>query len=200
MIGAAIGAATQIATGIIQGIKGRKMRKQGEKLQQQAEARRTKFQIPTGISANYAQAQNELGAKPAVEQAMQDATNQQLAGNLSAVRRYATSGADALAAASGAQNVAQQGMSQAAVAGGQARQQNMENVLQAGNALGDYQSMQWDVNVNQPYLQRMEFAQGKQAAGQAQEQAALGSIGGATGGLGSMLDSTLLKKKQRGGF
>jgi hypothetical protein len=192
MIGAAIGAGLQLATGIIQGIKGRKMRKQGEKMMRET---RPKMKIPGAIDANYAQAQNELGGKPAIQQAIEDSTQQQLAGNLSAVRRYATSSADALAAASGANNVAGQGMAEAAAAGGQQRSQNLQTAMRAGSELGDYQSLQWDMNVNQPYLQRMEFAQGRMAAGQAQEQAGLSSMGGAMGGIGSGIDTVIGRKK-----
>jgi hypothetical protein len=191
MVGALIGAGLQLATGIIKGIKGRKARKAGEKAMQET---RPRMKIPGAIDANYAQAQNELGGKPAVQQAMEDSAQQQLAGNLSAVRRYATSSADALAAASGASNVANQGMAEAAAAGGQQRGQALQNVMNAGNQLGDYQSMQWDMNVNQPYLQRMEFAQGKMAAGQAQEQSALSDIGGAAGGIGTGISGLIGRK------
>lgn len=158
-IGQGVAGTIQSAVGLFQKKRARGIRRKGEKLMEEAWKKRTNYEIPQEVRDNLASAQNEAYSKPAVMQYMEDAAGRQLAGNMSAVRRYATSSADALAAAAGANQGYGDALTNAAVAGAQTRQQNMQNVYNAGNTLADYKSMAWDMNVNQPFLQRMQWAQ-----------------------------------------
>ena len=158
-IGQGVAGTIQSGVGLLQKRKAKKIRRQGEKLMQEAWDKRTDYEIPDSITDNYATAQNEAFAKPAVMQYMQDAADRQLGSNLSAVKRYATSSADALAAASGANDVYGSALNQASLAGAQTRQQNLGQMYEAGNTLADYKTMAWDLNVNMPFLQRMQWAQ-----------------------------------------
>lgn len=169
---------------IIKGAKARKQRKRGEKLQREAEARRTDYRIPQEVIDNQKMARNEAFAEPAIVRYMEEAAQREQANNLSAVNRYSASSADALAAAAGVNATTGQRMADAAITGEQVRHQNMGALYQANNQLADYRTMQWDVNVNMPYLQRMQFAQDMQSAGRAGENQAIND------GIGSLMQIT----------
>jgi hypothetical protein len=164
-IGQGVAGTIQSVVGLMQKRKARSLRIKGERAERDAWKNRTDFEIPKEITDAYGTAQAEAFGKPALQQYMENAANQELSGNLSAVKRYATSGADALAAAAGANQQATAGMNQAAMAGAEARQQNMDRLYNAGNLLADYRSMAWDQNVNVPFLQRLQWAQDLQGAG-----------------------------------
>lgn len=151
--------------GIGQYRRAKKLLRKGEDLQRQAEAQRTDFKIPDEIKNNYQTAQSEAFGKQEIQQQMENSADAEQSANLAAINRYATSGADALSAASGANQQTAVGYNQAAIAGAQSRQQNMGNMYEAGNLLADYKSMAWDMNVNIPYLQRMQWAMDLQGAG-----------------------------------
>ena len=167
----------QIITGIINNGRARKMRKKGEGLEQQAYAGRTDFEIPQEIEQNLALAKNEAFGKPALQSQLENIAASEESANLSAVNRYATSGADALAAAAGVSQRTSQSRQKAVATGQEVRQQNMQTLYQAGNNLADYRSMQWDLNVNIPFLQRLQFAQQLQGAGYQGQNDAINSIG-----------------------
>src|SRR5574343_1162050 len=125
----------QILNGVTSGLfggserrQGKRMVRKGERLMKKAWKERTDYQIPTDITANVSQAERELGAKSNTEQAMQEAAGSELSQNLGAIRRYATSSADALAASSGANSQANARFQQAASAGAQERQQNKQDL------------------------------------------------------------------------
>lgn len=160
---------------IVKGIKARKRRKKGEKMQREAEAFRKEnpFEIPDEILENQQLAKNEAFAEPAIVRALEEQARGEQANNLSAVARYATSGADALAAATGVNNQTASRMRDAQIAGDEVRRSNMRDLYGANNTLADYRNMAWDMNVNMPYLQRMQFAQDMQSSAQAAGDQAL---------------------------
>lgn len=158
-IGQGVAGTIQSGVGLLQYRKAKKLYKEGQRLQKEAYAKRTDYQIPDEIKNNVALAQNEAFGKPAVQSYLEENANQKLSGNLSAVRRYATSSADALALASGANTQANMDMNSAAVAGAQQRQQNMQSLYQANSNLGDHRALAWDLNVNVPFLQRLQWSQ-----------------------------------------
>lgn len=164
----AVGLASTVG-GLIAGGKKRRaakrMRKQGERLEKEAWAARTDFEIPDEIEQNVSMAENEAYAKPALQTYLEEIAAREEASNLSAVNRYATSAADALAAVSGVSRQTSQARTQAAAQGEQVRQQNMGRVYDARETLAGYRTMQWDMNVNMPFLQRLQFAQQMQGAG-----------------------------------
>jgi hypothetical protein len=168
-IGQGVAGTIQSGVGLMERRSGKKMAKRGEKLMKEAWDKRTDYQIPDAVNQNVAQSQLELGGKSALQQGMENAANSELSNNVSAVRRFSTSSADALAAASGANAQASARMNDAAAAGAQERGQNLQSLYQARNTLADYKTMQWDMNVNMPFLQRLQFAQGMIAAGQNQK-------------------------------
>lgn len=170
-IGQGVAGTIQSVAGYRQERKASKIRKKGERLQQEAWDKRTDFEIPEEVKKNYATATNEAYAKPAVQRYMEEGADRQLANNISAVGQYSTSGADALSAVFAANQQALVGKNQAAVAGGQARQQNMGRMYETGNALADYRSLAWDLNVNVPFLQRLQWSQDLIGAGYAGQQA-----------------------------
>lgn len=158
---------------IAKGIRARKLRKRGERLQKKAEQQRTDFEIPEEIMDNLDLAKNEAFGKPALQSYLEEAAQLQQADDLSAVGRYATSSADALAAATAVSSKTAGARMDAAAAGEEVRAQNMKNLYNAGAQLADYKAMAWDVNVNMPYLQRMQFATDMQGAGRAGEDQAI---------------------------
>lgn len=204
-IGQGVAGTVQSVVGLMQKNKAKKLRKKGARLEKEAWEKRTDFEIPQEVRDQYQAAQNEAYGKPAVQQYMEDAADQTLSGNLSAVKRYATSGADALAAATAVNQQAYNDRGQAAIAGAQARQQNMAAMYSAGNLLADYKSMAWDLNVNVPFLQRLQWAQDLQGAGYQGENDAINTFvegqnqigqsaanffsigGGGGGGMGGMM-------------
>lgn len=167
----------QIVTGIINNRRAKKLRKKGERLQQEAEAKRTDFTIPDEIQQNIDMAENDAFGRPALQGYLEEIAAREEANNLSAVSRYATSSADALAAAAGVNNQSAQALGRAAAAGEEVRQQNKQQLYGARREMADYRTMAWDMNVNIPYLQRMQFAQQMQGAGQQGQIDATNSIG-----------------------
>lgn len=164
-IGEGVAGTIQSGVGIWQYRQARKLRKQGEALMEKAYKDRTDYQIPDEIKQNYQNAQSEAYAKSAVQQYMENSADQNQSNNISAVKRYATSSSDALAAASGVNQQNMQARNQAAVAGAEVRQQNMGRAYEAGNLLADYKSLAWDLNVNVPFLQRLQWSQDMIGAG-----------------------------------
>jgi hypothetical protein len=175
-IGQGVAGTVQSVVGLMQKNKAKKLRQRGERLQKEAWEKRTDFEIPQEIRDQYIASQNQAYGKPALQQYMEDAADQTLSGNLSAVKRYATSGADALAAATTVNQQSMSNRAQAAMAGEQARQQNMATMYNAGNLLADYKSMAWDMNVNVPFLQRLQWAQDLQGAGYQGENDAMNTF------------------------
>jgi hypothetical protein len=162
---------------IIGGVAARKARKDATKLRQRGEglmneafAKRSDYAIPDEIKNAYDLSENRAFAKSGVQSALEKSADQTLSNNLSAVRRYATSSNDALAAASGAYGANQQSYNDAAVAGAQDKQQNMAALYDQASQMGSYKNLMYDMNVNVPYLQRLEFAQGMIGAGFQGEQ------------------------------
>lgn len=167
----------QIITSGINADRAKKLRKRGEKLQREAEERRTDFSIPDEIRKNQQLAESDAFGKPALQSYLEEAAAREESSNLSAVNRYATSSADALAAAAGVNNQSARARTQAAASGEQVRQQNKGALYNANNQMADYETMAWDMNVNIPYLQRMQMAQQMQGAGYQGQTDSLNSIG-----------------------
>jgi hypothetical protein len=149
-----------------------KAQRQAESLQRKGEAqmdeawkKRTNYEIPKEIQDQYNLAGERAFAKSDIQTGMENSADRGLSNNLSAIRRYATSSNDALAAVSGAYGANQEGYNQAATAGAEQKQQNMAQYYQQGSQMGDYKNLMYDMNVNVPFLQRMEFAQGMIGAG-----------------------------------
>jgi sulfite reductase alpha subunit-like flavoprotein len=137
---------------------------------------RTPFEIPKSIGDNVSQAENDVGARPAIMDYMEENANQQLANNISAVRRNATSSSDAMLGAMQANNIANQGSTAAAIAGQNALDQSKAQLQDARKTFADYKTMQWDLNINQPFLQRLAFAQGELAYERQRKQDATNRI------------------------
>jgi hypothetical protein len=172
-IGQGVAGTIQSGVGILQARKARKLRKKGEALMNEAWAKRTNFEIPDEAKQNFQEAQNQAYAKPELERAMEENANAGLSNNLSAVKRYATSSADALSLANNANQQFNQRMNEAAITGGQVRQQNQERMYDARNVLSDYRAMAWDMNVNVPFLQRLQWSQDLIGTGMSGEQAGM---------------------------
>lgn len=172
-IGQGVAGTIQSGVGLFQRREAKKLRKKGEAMEAEAWANRTDFEIPEEVTRNLQTAQNEAYGKSQLQSYMEEQADSEQANNLSAVRRYATSSADALAAAGNANLMARRGKQEAAVAGAQERQQDMGRVYEAGNTLADYKSLQWDMNVNMPFLQRLQWSQSLQGAGYGGMQAGL---------------------------
>ena len=119
-----------------------------------------KYEVPDIIKDRVALAKQEVG-NSTVQTNLERMANDKLARNVGNIQRTATSSTDALGALAHAENQASQDFTQAAVAGGQERQQDLQNLYGAQSELGSYENIQYDQNINMPYLQRMELAQGK---------------------------------------
>ena len=172
-IGQGIAGTIQAGVGLYNKRRAKKLRRKGEALMNEAWSKRTDYQIPDEIKQNYLTATNEAYSTPAIQRLMEQNANQGLSQNLSAVKKYATSANDALAAAVGANRQYASDVNQAAVAGAEQRQANLNRMYESGNVLADYKSMQWDLNVNVPFLQRMQWAQEMIGSGYQGETAGL---------------------------
>lgn len=164
-IGQGIAGSIEAVVGYRNERRASKLRKKGEKLMDEARAGRTDYEIPQEVLDSYGTAQNEAFGKPAIQRYMEENADRNLANNISAVNRYSTSGADALAAAFSANQQSQADYGQAAAAGSKMRGQNFDRMYDAANTLADYKSMAWDQNVNIPFLQKMQWAQDLYGAG-----------------------------------
>jgi hypothetical protein len=186
-----IGGIAGIFTGAGQRKEGKKMFKKGDKMMKAAWKKReaNPYQIPDAIGQNVAQAANELGSKPMVQQAMEDAAAKRMSAGLTAVNRYATSSADAIAASAGMLDSYNEGMNQSAIAGANVRQQNLSDLYSAKNTLADYESMKWDMNVNQPFLQRLEIASGLMNGGMSMRNAGTQTMTAGIGAVGDVAES-----------
>jgi hypothetical protein len=210
MIGELISGGSQILGGVVGGImknnaakreyaRGRRMYRKGSKQANTLLDNRPEYKIPEEVQASLNLAQNELGSS-ALQSGLQTQADRQLANNVSVINRSATSGADALAALNKAVGQSQEGYNNAAIAGAQERQSDLSNLYNAQSQMGDYHGIQYDQNVNLPFLQRMELAQGKIGAGlsrmgstgQARLDSA-GLFGNAIGATGDLVGS-LFKK------
>lgn len=162
-VGTAIGAVGgAIVGGIAGAIGGGKKRRARRKAKQDFDemlANKPQYEIPDEIGNNVQDATNEAFGRPALQAYLEEIAAKEQADNLGAVGRYATSSADALAAAAGVNNAASIDRSRAAAAGQEVRQQNMGRMFDARRDLAEYKSMAWDMNVNMPFLQRMQFNQ-----------------------------------------
>jgi hypothetical protein len=212
---AAIAGGAKLIGGLFSGIGKRRAAKrrsrEGSKLIRRGEAAAEKalafreenpFEIPDEARASLALAQNELGTNR-IQQALEEKNNAALASSAGLVKRTATSGSDALAAISKLQGQTNELNTQAAVAGAQERNQDIGNVLNANQLLADYHGIQYDQNVNMPFLQRLELAQGKIAAGYSLKGAATqaeidssGLTGNLISGAGSFLGGLYSAKQQ----
>lgn len=195
-----------IFSGISNAISGRKTRKEGEKLysqgldeRQSTLDSRQNYDLPQEVLDAYGLAKANANVSQA-QQGMERVAERTQASNLGAVRRYATSGADALAAAAGVNNQTAQELDQAQVVGAQEKLRNRAMLYDQASQIGQFRNLQYELNVQQPYLQRLQFANDKvgaglnmKLAGRQQAAAGWGQIGdsvadiavtAATGGLG----------------
>jgi hypothetical protein len=155
--------------------------------------RRNPFKIPAEAKTNVDFATNELGSSALQEQMMQQA-DRSLASASGAINRTSTSSSDAQAMLMKLYGQSQEGYNNALMVGAEERQRDIGNYMNANNQMADYRGIQYDQNVNMPFLQRMELAQGKVgggmnmmgAASQARVESA-GMIGHAISGAGQVV-------------
>lgn len=144
------------------------------------------YVVPKTVAENVALAKNELNNSNYLSnvERQADAT---LAGQVGALERASTSGADLLAAVNKVSQQSAETKMTGAVNEAQLRQGRVANVIGTNSEASDYESMAYDQNINMPYLQRMELAQGKLGiAGQMQANAAKLGMENAGAGWGVM--------------
>jgi hypothetical protein len=158
------------------------------------------FLIPAEAKANVALAANELGSSALQEQMMQSA-DRNLASATGAINRTSTSSSDAQAMLMKMYGLSQEGYNNALMAGAEERQRDLGNYMNANMQLADYRGIQYDQNVNMPFLQRMELAQGLTGGGMnmmgatAQSQIdSAGFLGDTIGNLGGLAGSMMMLK------
>ncbi len=177
LLAAGIMGGSQLLGGAISGIgknnaakrmarRGSRMVKSGTKAANAALAAKeaNPFLIPAEAKANAALAANELGSSALQEQMMQS-VDRNLASATGAINRTSTSSSDAQAMLMKLYGQGQEGYNNALMAGAEERQRDVGNYMNANSQLADYRGIQYDQNVNMPFLQRMELAQGKVAGG-----------------------------------
>lgn len=161
-----------IFSGIANASAGRKTKKEGKKLyaeglkeRDEVLASRQDFQFPEEVMSAYGLAKATLAGKSQVQEGLERSADRTLANNASAVRRYATSGADALAAIAGVNQQANSQYNDAAIYGAQEKERNRGQLYDQASQVGQYRKLQYDLNVMMPYLQRLQFANDKVGAG-----------------------------------
>jgi hypothetical protein len=147
------------------------------------------YEVPDVISDAYRTSRGELadaqrdvdlargaGSYGPLQAAMEQAADRRLSMELNLANRAATSSSDALLGAGSAYARNQAGMMDAAIAGiGEAKQERqfaenkklnaLQMMYSQAGQLGDYENLAYDLNVYQPYLQKMQFAQDLLGAG-----------------------------------
>jgi len=137
---------------------GADLQRQGEVLDAQAWKGRTNLDNNGVYQTNYNRAQTELN-----DNQLQDAETAQANANagysITAQKRAATSGIQAILAAGNVQQQMDASKRQAAVDAANQRMAKLQNLTQAGQNLTNQNNVQWDANVNQPFLIKEQNAQ-----------------------------------------
>lgn len=161
-----------LGAGIAGAISGRKNRKEGSKLygeglveRDAALASRQDLGESAALNTAYGLAQSLLTGETETQVELKKNAARKQSSNLGAVKRYATDGASALAAALGVNDSYNQDLGEAAVVGAQERFKNKQDFYDQSAAKTQYGLLQYDLNVQQPYLQRLQFANDKIGAG-----------------------------------
>ena len=170
-----------LGTGLYQAISGTKQQKSGQKAFEQAMAARPQYEISDTVKQQLAEAQARYNAQnPAIAMAYQQA-QQGMAGQMANAQRNASSGAQALAAGSGAQAQLQSIAPQLAAQQTAYNQQQYANLNQAQGLMSQEEKARFSdmLAANQA---KQNFGLGLAQAGSAMRSQGLGAI--AQGGLG----------------
>lgn len=164
-----------LGTGLYQAISGTKQQKSGQKAFEQAMAARPQYEISDTVKQQLAEAQARYNAQnPAIAMAYQQA-QQGMAGQMANAQRNASSGAQALAAGSGAQAQLQSIAPQLAAQQTAYNQQQYANLNQAQGLMSQEEKTRFSdmLAANQA---RQNFGLGLAQSGSAMRSQGLGSI------------------------
>ena len=155
-------------TNLVGGIKKNNIAKgyerSGKRLEKKAWAGRNDY--GTGeVEDFYNLSANNVNAKSGLQSALENEANVGAASMLSSIERNATSGNNAILAASMAEDNRQDSMRDAIIAGAQERDRRIGQLGQATNMLTDENRYQWQKNVGDVFDTKYNKAMGLQGAG-----------------------------------
>jgi len=149
-------------------------------------AERKDYQISPELMKAYNISLNNANGQSQVETSLDNVANRTLGQQLSNNSRYATSGSEAQLGATGAVQNYNQNLDQAAIAGSQQKQQNLQSLYGLSGEMANQEQTQYGYNQQYPIEQRLAFASalmGNQANQQIATNTAntnlIGSLGGA---------------------
>lgn len=118
---------------------------------------RQDYQIPDELKKAYGLAQSNAYGTPDIESRLTNVANRTLGQQLSNNSRYATSGSEAQLGANSAVQNYNQGLDQAAIAGTQQHQQNLQSLYNLSNEMANQKQTQFEFNQQYPVQQRLAF-------------------------------------------
>lgn len=174
---------------------GRKQRKEGEKLLNQANMMDTTYSTPSEIEDAYKRAlrdaELEGSNSPLTALLMNQALSNESA-RMGNINRYATSGAQAMAMGEQVNQETSREKNNALIAGYQEnrriKERNQDRLENMSLSLGDYRDQEYQMNVYMPWLQKFTEAQQMIASGTQNEYQGLVNLGTAKSG-GTSFDS-----------
>lgn len=118
---------------------------------------RLDYQIPDELKKAYGLAQSNAYGTPDIESRLTNVANRTLGQQLSNNSRLATSGSEAQLGANSAVQNYNQGLDQAAIAGTQQHQQNLQSLYNLSNEMANQRQTQFEFNQQYPVQQRLAF-------------------------------------------
>lgn len=174
-------------------------RRMGEQAISKAESIWKDYDTPAGIDQNVWDAQSALNARSNLYALMQEQIGGQQANQLQNVRNAASSGAEALAASSAVGINAQKQMREAAIAAEEERLRRQQMLYGARTAQAEYQDKEWETNINQRYLQKLQEGQDLIGAGIQNKFDAKSNLAKLYQGVGEGIDSFISSAIPTGG-
>lgn len=165
MVGELISGIAGIWGGAKQRKLARKQQAQGQQYLKDAEATWKDYQTPQEMEDALTDAKNDVNSRSAIQSYLERQAEKASANNLHTIGRAATSGAQALAMANQNQMNEMSAKKNAAIQGANERDMRKNRLAQIRGQLAEFRDKEWDVNVQQKYLQKLAWGQQLQGAG-----------------------------------
>jgi hypothetical protein len=180
--------------------------REGRTLDAQAEASRPIYDTPQEIMARLNQARSAESGTSTTQAELERQAARAEASDVSGISRYATSGAQGLAALSALGDRRYDAVSRAVVTGAAERQMASQRADQLGSAVSEFRDQEFEINELAPFIEKKIRAQELRSAGMTNQLTAIGakanvwsSIGeglsNLSGPAGSIAESIFGKKK-----
>jgi hypothetical protein len=165
--------------------------RESEEWKKKADATDITFRTPLQIKQMESEARSALGAQDDVLEATKAAASKRVAETANAAERTATSGAQALAAVSGAQDKGMESIETAAAEAQTRKDANRDRLTRAQQLGGQYAEKEFDINQMYQYQQAMNFYSQLKGSGQKNIMGSYGMKAGASTDLASGVSGSL---------